>query len=284
MGDVRIVTDSTSDIPLFLRQLLNIEIVHLKVQFGEETYVDGVTIVPEQFYEKLAASSQLPTTSQPSPVDFVEVYHQLADHSPGTQIISIHLSSTFSGTYQSALLAKSMMKGKADIHVIDSRSASFGCGAMAVAAARAARDGKSAEQCIQAAQSVFQRMNIYFLVDTLDYLQKGGRIGKAASLIGSLLAIKPILTIDNDGQVASVEKARGHKKAVGRIVERLQETFGDTPLSLVVAHANAQTSAEQFAELLKASLHTEEILYTSLGPVIGAHVGPGTLAVFACPV
>jgi DegV family protein with EDD domain len=283
MGDIRIVTDSTSDIPLFLRQSLNIEVVPLKVQIGEETYVDGVTIEPEQFYEKLAVSDQLPTTSQPSPVDFVEVYHQLADDSPGTQIISIHLSSTFSGTYQSALLAKSMMKGKADIQVIDSRTASYGCGAMTVAAARAALDGKPVDQCIQAAQKVYQQMKIYFLVDTLDYLQKGGRIGKAASLLGSLLAIKPILTIDGEGQVASVEKARGHKKAVGRIVERLRENYGETPVHLMVAHANAVPSAEQFAGLLKSSLNVKEILFTSLGPVIGAHVGPGTLAVFACP-
>ncbi|MCC2683310.1 MAG: domain protein DegV family [Paenibacillaceae bacterium] len=283
MGDVRIVTDSTSDIPLFLRQSLNIEVVPLKVQFGDESYVDGVTIQPEQFYEKLAASASLPTTSQPSPVDFVDVYHKLADDTPGMQVVSIHLSSTFSGTYQSALLAKSMMKGKADIHVIDSRSASYGCGAMAVAAARAAQAGKPLEQCVQAAHNIFEKMNIYFLVDTLDYLQKGGRIGKAASLIGSLLAIKPILTIDDEGQVASVEKARGSKKAMARIVERLQDRFGDMPVNLVVAHANAQPSAEQFAEQLKSSLHVEEIMFTSLGPVIGAHVGPGTLAVFACP-
>lgn len=282
MSRVRIVTDSTADIPESIRKQYGIEMVPLKVHFGSETFYDAVTIQPDEFYDKLIAASTMPTTSQPSPADFLELYGRIAGGN-GEEIVSIHLSSAFSGTYQSAVLAQSMLEGKAEITVIDSKSACYGIGLLVVEAAKAAEAGKSREEIAALVGELRSKTRIYFLVHTLDYLQKGGRIGKAAALFGSLLNIKPILTIDDEGEVASVDKVRGSKKAMGRIVDMLQEEFGDQKLALTVAHAKSPEAAEELAEQLRSRFRTEEIFFTDVGPVIGTHAGPGTVAVFARP-
>lgn len=281
MAHIRIVTDSTSDIPEPLRKQYGIEIVPLKVHFGSETYYDAVTIQPAEFYEKLKASSALPTTSQPSPADYLNVYKKLADEKPGTEIISIHLSSAMSGTYQSAMLAKSLLGDEAAVTVIDSKSASYGIGLLVVEAARAAAAGKTVDEIVERIGSLRKEMRIYFLVGTLEFLQKGGRIGKAAALFGSLLNIKPILTIDDEGEVSSVDKVRGHKKAIARIIELIRADFGDRKLLMTVAHAGAPEAAAEFSEALQAHFDIAEMTYTDVGPVIGTHAGPGTVAAFA---
>lgn len=282
VANIRLVTDSTSDIPEPLRKRYGIEMVPLKVHFGAETYEDAVTIQPTQFYEKLRAASKLPTTSQPSPADYVDVYRRLAAE-PDTAIISIHLSSAMSGTYQAALLARSMLETEANIAVVDSKSASYGIGLMVVEAAKAAEAGQSAEQILALLERLRKEMRIYFLVDTLEFLQKGGRIAKAAALFGSLLNIKPILTIDDEGEVSSVDKVRGHKKAVSRIIELLKADFGDRAIDMTVAHAGSPETAEEFSRQLQEYFRIAEMTYTDVGPVIGTHAGPGTIAAFARP-
>ncbi|UQZ87261.1 DegV domain-containing protein [Paenibacillus konkukensis] len=195
---------------------MNIELIPLKVHFGVETYKDSVDMGPEAFFEKLAASASLPTTSQPSPVEFVEAYKRAG--ASGASVISIHLSSRMSGTYQSALLAKSMLEEDGcDLSVVDSRTASYGIGMLVVCAAEAAREGRSKEEILEMIDTIRRQTKIYFLVDTLEYLQKGGRIGKAAALLGSLLNIKPILSISEEGEVFPVDKVRGQKKAMGAV-------------------------------------------------------------------
>ncbi|PYI54337.1 DegV family protein [Paenibacillus flagellatus] len=282
MANVRIVTDSTSDIPEAVRKQYGIEMVPLKVHFGTETFYDAVTIQANEFYDKLKSASAMPTTSQPSPVDFLEAYKRAADE-PDTSVVSIHLSSAVSGTYQSAVLAKSLLEDKGDVSVVDSKSASYGIGLLVVEAAKAAREGKSKEQILELVAKLRRETRIYFLVGTLEYLQKGGRIGKAAALFGSLLNIKPILTIDDDGEVASVDKVRGHKKAMGRIVEMLKEEFGDRELHMTVAHGQAEEAANEFAALLREQFNITQMTYAEVGPVVGAHTGPGVLAVFVVP-
>lgn len=227
MGKVRIVTDSTSDIPEEVKKRLGISVVPLKVLFGEETFLDAVTITSEQFYEKLAQSSVLPTTSQPSPNEFSEVYERLIAEDADSPIISIHLSAALSGTYQSAVIAHSMLEQEADITIIDSKSASYGFGLRVVRAAEMAQAGESKERIIEEIERLERSTNLYFLVDTLEYLQKGGRIGKASALIGSILNIKPILSLDKEGVVLAVDKVRGSKKAMARIIELLKQTYGD---------------------------------------------------------
>lgn len=283
LSQVRIVTDSTADIPAVIREALGIAMVPLKVHFGADTYRDQMDMDADTFFAKLAGSPVLPTTSQPSPVQFVETFKQLLEESEGP-IVSIHLSSGLSGTYQSAVLAKSMMEDDADITVIDSKSASYGFGALVVAAAEAARQGLGKEEILNLISRMRQEAKLYFLVDTLEYLQKGGRIGKAAALVGSLLNIKPILSVSDEGTVYSIDKVRGQKKAMARIIELLKQELGDRPIHLTVAHAAAMSSAEQFNELMLDHFVVKSTRYTSVGPVIGTHAGPGTVAVFVNPV
>lgn len=278
MGKVRIVTDSTADIPAAVREELGIEMVPLNIHFGSETFLDTVTLTSEQFYDKLQTSGVFPKTSQPSPAEFLAVYERLAAE-PDVEIVSIHLASVLSGTYQSAVLGASMLES-AKVHVVDSRSASYGIGALVVAAAEAARAGQSVEQILQLIERQREHFYIYFLVDTLEYLQKGGRIGKASALLGSLLNIKPILSIDPEGEVAAVDKVRGHKKAMARIVELLERDIADRPIRLYIAHANNQEGADQLSEALAERFHVRAAAYIALGPVIGAHAGPGTIAAF----
>lgn len=282
MAKIRIVTDSTADIPRELQEQLDIVVVPLKVHFGEETYVDGIDITSADFYEKLAAASQLPTTSQPSPADFLDVYKQTAAE-PGDEIISIHISSALSGTYQSAVLAKQLLEDQIPVHIVDSRYACYGHGMMVVTAAQMAKEGKSVDEILAEIERRRAESRIYFIVDTLQYLHKGGRIGKASALFGSLLNIKPILTVDEAGEVAPVDKVRGQKNALNRMIELLKRDFGDRPFELHVGHANAPDMARELRDLLKKSLNAETKSFIEVGPVIGTHAGPGTLAVFAFP-
>jgi len=283
LSHVRVVTDSTADIPAQLREALNIEMVPLKVHFGSETYRDSVDMEATQFFEKLVSSSSLPTTSQPSPVEFLETYKRLAEESGGGSIISIHLSSRMSGTYQSALLAQSMIEDGADVHVFDSRTASYGIGMLVVAAAEAAQAGKSKDEIVAMLEAIRREEKMYFLVDTLEYLQKGGRIGRAAALLGSLLNIKPILSISEEGEVFSVDKVRGHKKAMARIIELLKADYGDRPIHVTVAHANNMPGAEELHALMTEHFDVKSIGYAIIGPVIGTHSGPGAVAAFVRP-
>ncbi|MCR8633637.1 DegV family protein [Paenibacillus radicis (ex Xue et al. 2023)] len=283
MSQIRIVTDSTADIPADLQEALGIEVIPLKVHFGMDTYRDQIDMSSEVFFENLTSSAVLPTTSQPSPVQFVETYKRMLK-AADTSIISVHLSSGLSGTYQSAILAKSMMDDSADLTVIDSKSASYGFGSIVVAAAEAARAGRSKDEIINLIHSMRQQLKLYFLVDTLEYLQKGGRIGKAAALVGSLLNIKPILSVSDEGTVYSVDKVRGQKKAMARIIELLKQDLGDKPLNITIAHAAALDNAELFNEMMLQNFVVKSTRYTQIGPVVGTHTGPGAVAVFVNPV
>lgn len=281
MSIIRIVTDSTSDIPIGLREALGIEMVPLKVHFGEETFLDSVTIDSESFYRKLSKASVMPMTSQPSPADFMEVYERLSLE-PDTRILSIHLASALSGTFQSANLAKSMLEGKAAITMFDSRTASYGIGLLVVAAAKAAGEGRSMDDILRLLEEMRSQMSLYFLVDTLEYLHKGGRIGKAGAMLGSLLNIKPILSIDPEGEVYSVDKVRGYKRAMARIVEMLKAKHSG-PVRVAVAHADCPSNAEELSARIRECFDVEELTVTTIGPVIGTHVGRGTVGVFMVP-
>ncbi|MDF2838292.1 MAG: degV family protein [Paenibacillus sp.] len=279
MGKIRIVTDSTADISAELREKLGITMVPLKVLFGQETYVDAVTITAEQFYEKLKSVSTLPTTSQPSPLEFSETYERLLQEDPDCAIISIHLAASLSGTYQSATIAQSMLEQDADVTVIDSRSASYGIGALVVRAAEMANAGHGKEEILAEVERLRNDITIYFLVDSLDHLHKGGRIGRASALIGSILNIKPILSLDTDGSVHAVDKVRGTKKAMGRISEMLKNNYGSDPVSLTIFKTDDEAAAEELGERVKADLNVKVVGYATVGPVIGTHAGPGTSAV-----
>ncbi|MFD2702346.1 DegV family protein [Paenibacillus shunpengii] len=286
MNKVFIVTDSTADIPDQVVDQYGIKIVPLRVVFSEqESYLDGIELSASKFYEKLGEVKALPTTSQPSPIEFMNVYKELNEAHPGCQIVSIHLSSGMSGTYQSAVLGKSMLEdeSEADITVIDSKSASYGYGLLVVHAARLASEGKNAAEITEAVLTLHKERKLYFLVDTLEYLQKGGRIGKASAILGTLLNIKPVLSIDEEGVIYAVEKVRGQKKAMERIVQMFESDFAGKRINIAVGHTANPSSAETFVELMKTRFELNEVVYPNIGAVIGSHVGFGTIAIFVWP-
>ncbi|MGF7048522.1 DegV family protein with EDD domain [Paenibacillus sp. DS2015] len=284
MANTIIVTDSTADIPAELLQKHHVYVVPLRLLFGQETFLDGVDISAKEFYDRLAQVKELPTTSQPSPADYVRIYEQIREEHPGSPILSIHISSALSGTYQSALIAKSMMEEEADITIVDSLSASYGFGLLVIHAARLASEGWAVEQIMEAVEQLRKQRKLYFLVDTLENLQKGGRIGKAAALFGTLLNIKPILSIDEEGIIYPVEKVRGRKKAIARMIELFQQDLGNiNTINVAVGHTADPASAESFLEELSSHFKLEEVVLTNVGAVVGSHVGAGVIAVFIWP-
>lgn len=283
MSSVALVTDSTADIPQDIRERLGISMVPLKVMFGSgESYLDNIELKPKDFYAKLKGASALPTTSQPSPSDFFDIFKKLTDE--GKKVVSVHLSAALSGTYQSAMIAKSMLEGEGDVTVIDSKSASYGYGNMVVAAAELAARGASVSEVVEEIARLRREMRLYFVVDTLEFLQKGGRIGKAAAVVGSLLNIKPILTIDPEGGISPVDKVRGQKKAMARIAELLEADFKGRPIELKIALTPGfDEPAKEMSALLRERFDVRDYLEAEIGPVIGTHAGPGTVGVFVHP-
>lgn len=288
MKQAIIVADSTADVPKAMVEEYGIHIVPMRLAFGDESYVEGIDITVEEFYDKLTKSRDLPTTSQTSPSQYVEVYQNLMKQYPGAPIISIHISSGMSGTYQSAVLAKSMLEEETgedlDITVIDSLCATYGFGLQVVLAARMAKQGAAASEIRDEVERVGRSRRLYFLVDVLDYLQKGGRIRKSAAIVGSLLNIKPILSVDQEGVIYPVDKIRGHKKAVSKVIELFKNDFGDLKdVNVAVCDAVNPEGAEEMIRLLSEHFTLHEIVRTSIGAVVGTHVGPGTVAVFVWP-
>ncbi|CAM3754426.1 DegV family protein [Alkalicoccus chagannorensis] len=283
MSQVTIVTDSTADIPEELARKLNIHVVPLKVHFGEETFEDGVDLTPASFYEKLGKSTLMPTTSQPTPAQFEDMYQALyeAEKKP---IVSIHLSSKLSGTYQSAYIAQQTLGNEVPVDVVDSRRASYAIGIIVVEAAKAAQAGASKEDVMEKVQDMLRNTTVFFMVDTLEYLQKNGRIGKASALVGSLLKIKPILSLNEEGEVFPFEKVRGSKKALQKIVDEFTNQYNGMPLHVGISHAQAEEEAVQIMQKLKDTFDVQEEVITDIGPVIGTHVGPGTVSIAVTPL
>ncbi len=273
---IRIVTDSTSDLPHDLARELGITIIPLKVLFGTDEYRDGVDISTDEFFERLTAKgSVLPTTSQPSVGEFIEVYERLGQDADG--IVSIHISAKVSGTYIAAIQATQQAKVSCPIEVIDSLQASMGLGMVAIAAAKPAKLGASLEEVVRVAQSAVGRCHILGLLDTLEYLEKGGRIGKARAFLGTLLKIKPLLTI-HDGEAHELAKER--TKARG--LARLQQIARDyAPLEeMCVLYTTNPKDADLLLENLKDLLpEGKEPFLGRMGPVFGTYVGPGCVGI-----
>jgi len=269
MPPVRIVTDSTADLPDELYQRFGIHRVPLKVLFGQEIFLDGIDITIDEFYNRLRRGD-MATTSQPAPGEFARTFEELSSDS--SQVICLTLSSMLSGTFQSAVLARNMVKG--EIEVIDTQSASWGVGFMAMAAARAAAEGKSKNEIINLVLALRSKIRILFLVDSLEHLERGGRIGKAQAFLGSLLNIKPVLSV-KEGIVFPHEKVRGKNKGLERIVQiALQDTNGAEAVCAVVGGADPEARKSLY-EKVKTRLNCREIWQGDVGPVIGCHAGPG---------
>lgn len=283
MGDgslnrVKLVTDSTADLPPEMAREHGITVVPLQVIFGSESLRDGIDIGGARFYERLASDPTPARTSQPSPGDFVEAYRRLGRD--GSAIVSVHISSALSGTFQSAEVARQNCP-ELEIHTIDTRSVSLGLGLAVLAAARAARAGGSPGEVAAVARRVADKMAIAFTVDTLEFLARNGRIGKAQAFLGSLLSIKPVLQVE-DGVVSPVDRVRGRGKALERIVDVLSGRVAPGPgVRAAVMHARAEADAAALADRLRQVYPGAEVLTGELGAVVGTHAGPGTVGVCA---
>jgi DegV family protein with EDD domain len=277
MPRVAVVTDSTADLIPELVAEHGVTVVPLTVNLDGRSYLDGVDITAAGFYEKLRGSSSHPTTSQPSPGQFKEAYERLlADHD---EVVSIHISPKLSGTMSSAEQAAAMI-GMERVHVVDSRFASMPLAALVLVAASTAAQGAGASEVIADVTRVGDAMRCFFAVSTLEYLRRGGRIGAAGALFGSVLQIKPILAIE-EGQVVPLERVRTHDRALHRLVELAQSVDRSHGLCLVIGHAAAEQAAQSLAERLDGIAET--LVIQPLGPVVGAHAGPGTVGVAAYP-
>lgn len=277
MSRIAIVTDSSVNVPAGVQEECGMHVVPLNVIFNGETFRDGIDITPTRFYELLGAASELPTTSQPSTGDFVEVYSRLSQEADA--IVSIHLSELLSGTVKSALSARELVND-IPIEIIDSRSVSLGLGFIVTAAARAIQEGRGLPEVVAAIQQLIPKTNIIFVVDTLKYLHMGGRIGGASAMLGSALKIKPLLHI-HEGEVSPLERVRSKSRATERMLEimaeRLQAEDGDGVLRAAVVHADREDEALELLEQVLSRFQPAESYLTDLTPAVGTHVGPGTL-------
>lgn len=281
MARIKIVTDSTADLSEKQIDKYNIKVVPLTVTFGSESFADGVDLPAEIFYQKLTSEDELPKTTQPSPEMFRRVYEETA--SPEDVIISIHISGKLSGTLNSVEVASGMVSSK--VIPVDSKNASQGIGRTVLCAAEAIHRGMSLEETLEIANRSIERTFSVFAVDTLEFLQRNGRIGKAASLAGSLLQIRPVLYADPEGMVAPYDKVRGRSRVIPTLINAaLKNLEPEQPVNLSVVYTGGgEDNARVLLEKLKAEYEIEDLYLGMVGPAIGTHIGPGAIGLMIQP-
>lgn len=271
---VKIITDSTSDIPESIISDLDIEVVPLNIHIGQDNFKHGVDIGTDEFYTKLLTGSELPKTSQPSPGEFLDVYNKFLDQSDA--IVSIHVTSKLSGTYNSAIQAKSELNVTKPIEVVDSATVSMALGLIVIRAAKIAKDGGTLEEVLKEIEHCSSNTEVLVVLDTLEYLEKGGRIGKASALIGSILSLKPILTVE-DGIVGTFGKARTFTKAMNSLEEAIK---GFTPVSdASVFYSTDKSVADDMIDRLSGIVEPDKLVVSRIGPTVGTYAGPKAIAV-----
>lgn len=274
MSKVAIVTDSTGYIPKDLIDQYRIPVAPLVVIWGEETLRDDIDIKPVEFYNRLKTAKVMPSTSQPPAADFTKIFESL--HAEGYDILAILIASTLSGTIASAEQAKKELP-EATIEIFDSKTTAMALGFQALAATRAAAGGASLAECLAAAENTRANSGVLFAVDTLEFLHRGGRIGGASRYLGTALQLKPILTIE-DGKIEALERVRTKKKAHARLSDIVVERLRDkSNIRLATLHADAVEDANVLLEKTAERLDVVEKIYSEVSPVIGTHVGPGTV-------
>ena len=278
---IKVITDSTSYIPKELKQEYGIQEISLSVSFGEESYFEN-QISNDFFYKKLDEKNEIPKSSQPSVESFCSLFEPAIQN--GDSLIGVFISAKMSGTYSTAILVKKMMLEKypqARIEIIDSESNSMQLGFAALAAARAAKAGMPFEQVVQEVRHNIQSSRFLFIPDTFKYLKMGGRIGSAAALLGSVLQIKPILTVNN-GTTDIIDKVRTRSRAIEKMIDVFSkdiEKFGFS--EAIIHHINCEKDALELADIIKEKTG-KDIKIADIGPVIGTHVGPGAIGIVYC--
>jgi len=277
---IKILTDSTSDLPVDLLRRHDIRLIPINIQFGTETYEEGVTMDRASFYRKVDELQMIPTTSQPSAGRFAEVYRALAAEGAET-ILSIHVTAKLSGTYQSAELARQMVADEVTVYAFDSASGSSGLGYMALEGARMAEAGHNAASILQRWEELRLRMRILFTMADLRYAQMSGRVGKLKSTLASVLNVKPIVGME-DGVIDVVAQVRTRNKAVEKIVEMMKDEVGTREaVNLAVVHAEALQDGQDLLQRARQTFHCKESFVTDLAASLAANLGPGTLGLVA---
>jgi DegV family protein with EDD domain len=271
---VKIVTDSSSDITPDLIKELDITVVPLFARFGEEIFRERIDLTDEQFYDKLINGNVFPVTIQPNPQDFVDVYQKVAKEADA--IVSIHISNKLSGTLNSATQAKDIVGNICPIELVDSQTVTIALGLIVLAAARVAKKGGSLKEVLDVAREASSMSSAYCLLDTLKYLEKGGRIGKAKALVGTLLNVKPIVSL-KDGEVIPYGQVRSRVKGLDQVVEIVKKS-GDIK-DIAVAYSTTPEDAHALAERLSPIVNNKEIRVYRMGTTLGIHTGPGSLVV-----
>ena len=269
---VKIVTDSCSDLPTQLAQEMGITVVPVYLRFGEKVYRDGVDISHDEFYQKLEESSVHPSTAAPSPGEFAKVYEEAVQETD--EIVSIHLTSKHSAVYDSALQGRELVETGCRIEVVDSLSVSMGLGLIAVAAARLAKEGEGLQAVMDEVREAIQCIRLLGVFDTLKYLLRGGRIGKSRALLGTLLNVKPLLTM-RDGELLPAGLARTRSKGIERLLDFVKNALNVQEVAIV--HSTTPDEASSFRERIGSIFAKERIHVARLGPALGVHAGPGAL-------
>ena len=269
-----IITDSTGDLPADIAQEYQINIVPTYVRFGEHVYRDGVDLTPGQFYEKLRDSNIIPSTSQPSPEDFFKVFSEAANNSSG--IVSIHISSKISGTYNSALVAKHLLPDTFPIEVIDSRFNSAGLALTVLTAAKSAREGKDIQTITSDTLKAISEIKMFGMFSTTKYLARSGRVNKAIAVAGSILNVKPLMTF-HDGEVVRAGFVRTVPQGINRILKFIESRM---PISeLIIVHSKIPEQADQLKTMATKYIDSNRIIVSQLGASLGVHGGPGVLLI-----
>ena len=269
-----IITDSTGDLPADIAQEYQINIVPTYVRFGEHVYRDGVDLTPGQFYEKLRDSNIIPSTSQPSPEDFFKVFSEAANNSSG--IVSIHISSKISGTYNSALVAKHLLPDTFPIEVIDSRFNSAGLALTVLTAAKSAREGKDIQTITSDTLKAISEIKMFGMFSTTKYLARSGRVNKAIAVAGSILNVKPLMTF-HDGEVIRAGFVRTVPQGINRILKFIESRM---PISeLIIVHSKIPEQADQLKTMATKYIDSNRIIVSQLGASLGVHGGPGVLLI-----
>ncbi len=275
---IRIVTDSTCDIPAPLLQAHRIAVVPVNVLFGQISYAEGETLSRDEFYQKVAAASAFPTTSGPSLGQYEAAYTRVADEEGTEAILSIHLTGELSGTYESAVTAAGQTAARVPVTTFDSCSGSMGLGFMVLEAAAMAEAGCTLEAILDRLAALRDRMQIFFSVDDLQYARMSGRVGMAQALLASLLQIKPLIGVEQ-GRLVMLRRVRNRAQALRSLVDTAIAALGEGPVRMAVIHAQAPQVAAELASELRQRMHLEEIITGELSIGLAAHLGPGTVGV-----
>jgi DegV family protein with EDD domain len=276
MPKIAILTDSTASLPQAWVEQYHVRVIPLKIHWGDETFLDGVDLTPDEFYRRLPQSKTLPTTSQPAVNDFLQAFESLADQVDS--ILALLISSGISGAVGSAQAA-ALQFSRVPVEIVDTHITSMGQVLILLAAARAVELGKSLQEAKQTAEAIVPRLHTFFAVDTLEYLHRGGRINTATRYLGTALAIKPILFFNQQGKIDALERVRTKHKALQRLIALAEEQANGHPVHVGIVHANVPQAAQAFRDEVAQRLDCKEIFIVECSPVIGVHVGPGTIGI-----